>query len=284
MHRFCGLGVLVVAVPALAADPWADSVMSYSPGAGVPPGYGAPASALGEPTRFTGVGVFPGAVTPFNPAFLGSEVVGIGAGGHLVVQFDEPVTDDPLNPFGIDLLVFGNSAYEDLNYPNGLAGGLFFGGDGGVIEVSPDGTNWHVVPGVAADGEFPTLGYADLADPYSPTPGSVLTDFTRPVNPALVATGMTFAQIAAAYDGSGGGAGVDIGALGLAAISFVRITPTPGANVLPEIDGFADVTPVPGPAGAVVMLAFVGRRKRTATQQSSKAADRSMEGREGMGA
>jgi hypothetical protein len=256
-------GVLLAAATAHASDPWADSVVSYVEGAGVSSGYNTPATALGEPTRFTGVGAFPGAVTPFNPAFLGSELVSIGTGGHLIVRFDEPVIDDPSNPFGIDLLVFGNSGYEDAGFPAGINAGLFGGGEGGVIEVSADGSNWFTVTGVGADAEFPTLGYLDLTDPYATSPGTALSDFTRPVDPALNTLGMSFAQIVAAYGGSGGGAGVDLSSVGLAAISFVRITPGPGAAI-PDIDGFADVSPVPAP-GAVALLAVslgVGRGRR----------------------
>lgn len=254
--------VLLAAGAAHASDPWADSVVSYLEGVGVAPGYNAAFSSLGEPTRFTGVGSFPGAVTPFNPAFLGSEIVSVGSGGHLVVRFDEPVIDDPANPFGIDLLVFGNSGYADAQFPSGIAAGLFGGGDGGVIEVSADGTNWFTINGVAADAQFPTLGYLDLTDPYATAPGAIASDFTRPVNPALNTLSMSFAQIVGAYGGAGGGAGVDLASVGLASISYVRITPGPGVAI-PEIDGFADVSPVPTPAaGMVLMLALTVSRKR----------------------
>ena len=60
-------------------------------------------------------------------------------------------------------------------------------------------------------------------------------------------SGLTYAQVLEIYNGSGGGAGVDIGSLGLSEISFVRITNPVGSGVTPEIDGFADVAPrIPG--------------------------------------
>ncbi len=251
---------------ARAGDAWADKVVSYAAGSGGAPGYNNPATALGEPTRFTGVGTFPGAVTPFNSPYLDSEIVSIGTGGSLVVSFDEPVTNDAANPFGIDLLVFGNSFFEDTSYPNGVVGKLV--GGAGTIEVSPDGVNWTLVPGTEADGLFPTLGYADLTDPYSKVPGGMLSDFTKPVDPLLVVAGLDFAQLVLAYNGSGGGAGVDIGALGLSAISFVRVSGAAGGATV-EIDGFSDVTavPTPGSAGLVLGAAWwlgVGRKRRTA--------------------
>jgi hypothetical protein len=245
---------------ALATDPWADQVISYLAGSGVNPAYTFPDRALGEPTRFSPDLQFPGVVSPFNPAYQSQHLVSIGPGGSLTLRFSEPVTNDPANPFGIDLLVFGNAGYSDNN---GIAGPLF-GNDGGTVEVSADGTNWFLIPGIAADGPFPTLGYSDLTDPYHPAPGLVLSDFTRPVNPALNPVGLSFAALVAAYNGSGGGAGIDLSAVGLSAISFVRIS-APANTLDPvDIDAVSDVSAVPGP-GAGLILAFTGaamRRRR----------------------
>ena len=73
---------------------------------------------------------------------------------------DTPVTDDPHNPFDIDLIVFGNTGFLDSSFPGAVVGGLF-GADGGVIEVSADGRAWHRIEGIVADGMFPTCGYLD---------------------------------------------------------------------------------------------------------------------------
>jgi hypothetical protein len=242
-----------------AGDPWAAQVVSYSPGSGVNAGYDNPSSALGEPTRFTGVGVFPGAVTPFNPAYLGTEIVSIGPGGSLVVGFGQPVTDDPANPYGIDLLCFGNAGYIDTNFPTGTSGGMF-GAGGGLVEVSADGLTWFATT-VAADGRFPTLGYADLTDPYALNPGGVPADFTRPVDPAFDPTGLNFQQISAAYGGSGGGAGIDLATLGLAAVTYVRISNLSTSGTTVDIDGLSDVAPVPAP-GAMLCLAGLAVLRR----------------------
>ena len=247
------------------ADPFADAVVSYVPGVGVSPSFADPAAALGSPTRFTAPDSnFGGAVTPFQAPFGAGELVTVGEGGQLTVRFDEPVTDDPSNPFGIDLLVFGNAFYG-IDFANGTATGDVFG-EGGRIEVSANGVNFVAVPAVAADGAFPTLGYRDVDEPFPSEAGTVLTDFTRPVDPSFDPTALTTAQIAAAYAGSGGGAGVDIGSVGLTSVSFVRITNDnpAGSGITPEIDGFAAV---PEPASAV-LLSFLGmsliRRRRSA--------------------
>ena len=245
---------------ALAIDPWADHVVSYVAGSGVNPAYTVPERALGEPARFSPDLQFPSIVSPFSPAYQAQHLVSIGAGGSLVVRFDEPVTNDAANPFGIDLLIFGNTGYSD---DNGHAG-VPFGADGGVVEVSADGINWVLVPGVAADGPFPTLGYSDATDPYQITPGQAPSDFTRPVNPGLNPLGLSFGALVAAYGGSGGGAGIDLGAAGLSAISHVRITAPAGTLDAVDIDGLSDVSPVPAPGGAVmVAIAGLAMRRRS---------------------
>jgi hypothetical protein len=255
--------LLLSAVLTPCASPWASTIVSYTPGAGVDPAYTDPAAALGEPARFTGVGVFPGAVTPFNPAWMPGEIVSIGPGGSLIVQFAQPVQNNPLNPFGIDFLIFGNAGYIDTSFPAGVVGGMF-GVGGGMVEVSQNGSAWFTAPGLA-DTSFPTLGYLDLSDPYAASPGAILSDFTRPVNPAFSAAGRSFAQIVSGYDGSGGGTGIDIASTGLNWIQYVRISNPSTAGINVDIDAFSIVTPIPSPSG-LALLALGGacavRRRR----------------------
>jgi hypothetical protein len=248
---------LVAAGGAMASDPWADQVVGYAPGSGVNPGYDNPSRALGEPARFSPDPdpQWASAVTPFSPAWQSQHLVSIGAGGSLTVRFDEPVTNDPLNPFGVDLMVFGNAFFSDPTF-GGIAAGL--GGAGrGLVEVSADGQAWFAVT-PRADAMFPTLGYSDLTDPYSTAPGAVLSDYTRPVDPAFNPIGLNFAQIVAGYAGSGGGTGIDIGAVGLSAVSFVRVTNPAGEFGNVDLDGFSDVAPVPAPGGVLLLAAFAG--------------------------
>ncbi|MEM9353725.1 MAG: hypothetical protein AAGA92_11990 [Planctomycetota bacterium] len=265
--------------PTLAANPWADNVVSYNAGTDPAPGFTDPTSALGEPTRISGpTSMFPSIVNPNSPAFGTDEIVSIGVGGSLTVSFDEPVTDDPLNPFGIDLLIFGNSFLTGLfgpppNFefdPNAPFTGI--ADEPGRIEVSADDVTYVEVSGVFADSFFPTNGYSDITELPLPfggisTPGSVPSDFTKPVDPSLNAIGLTFPELIAAYDGSGGGVGVDLADVGLPSISFVRIT-NPGSDptVSPEIDAFADVRAIPEPTAAMLtsaaLLLSQARRRR----------------------
>ncbi|MBC23729.1 MAG: hypothetical protein CMJ32_07425 [Phycisphaerae bacterium] len=239
--------VLALTCPMLASgksgpSSHASSVIDYVPGLDTFP-YDTPEAALGMPTRMSGFKFDPIAVSPFQPAFGPNELVSIGTGGHLVVGFEEPVIDDPANPFGIDLLVFGNSMFIDAGPPNGMVAGLY--SEGGMIEVSLDGSRWHLVDSVEADGLYPTMGYVDNG-PYDQSPGRIETSFTHPVDPDLQLEdllGMNHQQLVQAYDGSGGGAGIDLADLGLDSIRYVRISvQTPGTII--EIDAFADVTAV----------------------------------------
>lgn len=244
LFAVCALGVVASSPANAGDDPFADAFLSYEAGLNPVPGYIDPATALGSPERFTGEGVFPGVVSCFNPPFVNTELVSVGAEGHLAVSFETPVTDDPGNPFGIDLLIFGNAFLLDTSYPAGVAGGLL-SDLGGVVAVSADGVNWITVAGVTADDLFPTLGYLD-SGPYDVTPGADPSDFTRPVDPALVTadfTGLDMESIRALYDGSGGGVGVDLAGTGLDAICCVRITNPgdPGRTPSIEIDAFSDV-------------------------------------------
>lgn len=246
---------------AMGDSPFASSVVSYSEGTGAG-SFIDPNAALGSPTRYTGVQYgFPGSVTPFNPSFDPGETVTLGLGGSLVVAFDHAVTNDPSNPFGIDLLVFGNSFFWDPIAFSPTAKAL--SAEGGTISVSQDGLIWHTIIGSAADGLWPTLGYADETNDFGGAPGQILTDFTRPVDPAFSWLDKSAAEIIAGYNGSGGGTGVDIGSVGLDWIRFVKVTSTtPGLT--PEIDAFSDVSPIPTPASglALVAAALVRRRRR----------------------
>ena len=243
-------------VPSLASAQFADAVVSYTSGTGFQPGYTAPASALGEPSRIT-PGAFGGPVDPFNAPYLPGQLVSLGVGGSLTVQFNSPILNHPANPFGLDFNIFGNAGFivtntmdENWNYiGTPRTEGFLYGSDATSTRVS-----------VSADGiNFFTLnpGFAPLLDGLFPTDGS--GDFGFPVNPALNASsfaGQDLLGIRSLYNGSGGGRGFDIAwaqdGLGnsvlLGSISFVRVEVLAGNA---EIDGFAVV---PEPASASLML------------------------------
>ena len=109
-----------------SGTPFAQTVVAYDPGLGANPEYLTPETALGAPTRLSGACLnFPGCVTPLSPAFCPEELVAVGIGGELILSFDHPVADDPQNPFGVDLLVFGNAFFTDPTLEGLAVGSLF---------------------------------------------------------------------------------------------------------------------------------------------------------------
>ncbi|MFG0244873.1 MAG: hypothetical protein ACF8MF_02330 [Phycisphaerales bacterium JB052] len=267
-HTSCiGIAGAVIATLATsaAAGPFATSVLSYDAGSNAASGYTNALTALGSAERFTGEGVFPGGVTPFNPAFGTDELVSIGAGGHLSLGFDRQITNDASHAFGIDLIVFSNAGFADASWSDanpdndgsGLTGAnpfIFGAGGEATIQVSQNGTEWFTASITTLD-LFPTLGYSDFATPTPGDLGSVETDFTKAIDPSLALedfANMTFAEIVALYDGSGGGIGIDIAGSGLESASYVRFLNNSGEAF--EIDAVA-VVPAPG---ALFMLGLGG--------------------------
>ena len=251
------LAGLFVSVTSHTRAQFADSVVAYTPGSGVSPGYATAANALGAPTTFIGYQNS----DPFNAPYSGSHLVSVGAGGSLTLQFNSPIFNNSANPFGLDFLIFGNSGFAITNGDysgGGITDGSLYGNNFGStrVSVSADGINFYTLdPALAptADGLFP----ADSSG-----------NFQLPVNPAL--TGADFAGqglsgIRALYNGSGGGTGYDLawaqGAT-LNSISFIRIDVLSGKS---EIDALVTV---PEPAsvslglfGAVAML-FARRQNK----------------------
>jgi len=245
-------------------DPWADAVIHYKAGTNPQADYvGNPNGVLGSPERVTGentpFGPFPGSVTMFSSPWGVDEIISIGAGGELIVRFDEPVIDRP----GTDFLIFGNAFFAldaTFSFIDGIAS------EPGTVEVSIDGLDWRPANGFA-DGLFPTQGFLDT-DMFGSNIGTVPTDFLKPVNPALTINdfmGLTYAQALALYDGSGGGANIDIAGSGLASFQYVRVSVPTGALHSTEIDAFAAI-PEPTTAGLLMLGGVIVIRRKQGRQ------------------
>ncbi len=171
--------------------------------------------------------------------------------GYLELRFGRKVFDNPLNPFGSDLIVFGNAFLE-------TAGGPWDNADpadadvlaalssepGGVL-VSQDGENWFRLPdpgpsGRGADDFAPTLGR--VYDPTDPD-GGIDTEYwtnhwwghptnpTLPLDPALEPShwqGGSVADVATAYRGSAGGTALDLGDLASSDYAQLDVDPATG--------------------------------------------------------
>lgn len=231
----------------LNAAGFANRVVEYKPGTGFATEFGSGLgytninAVLGEPARST-PGQFGGPVDPFNPPYLRDQILSIGAGGSLTVQFDSPILNLPGNPFGLDFLIFGNSGFVITNgnfAGGGITDGTLFAANSGATRVSVSADNLRYMtldPAVApiVDNLFPTDGLGDFRQPVNP--GFRNADFA----------GLGLDGIRSLYAGSGGGTGFDLSwalddsgrRVGIDSANYLRIEVLTGVS---EIDGFAAV-------------------------------------------
>ncbi len=220
--------------------------MSYSPGPGVWTGisyYNNPARATGAPKGST-------LDTPlYGPL---SSVVTLGDGGSITLRFDEPVTDDPRNPYGLDFIVFSNAFFVG-GFPDERCQELAF------VEISANGSDWYLmlpsklpsqlvkphrlqpsgyVSGDTGNSTTTVSGYAEytptVALPQTLDPGSGITRtdeelYTVPERPSVPGdppSNMDFDSV------SGGGDAFDI--------ADAVVQSAPG---VPALDGSGNVIP-----------------------------------------
>lgn len=265
------LALLAGARSASAAS-YAASVVAYTVGNGAAAGFDQPESALGAPARFTGVGVFPGAVTAFNPPFLPTEVVSIGEGGSITLALANFLLPQA---GGAELGVFTNVGLIETDFPHGQAGSPLsategtFGADRAILEVSANGTDWFSLSEQWFD--VPTIGYSDVIDPFATDAGQAPSDFSQPFAGALADLAELKYHDPAANDildvfnGSGGGTWVDLSQTGIAQIGWLRFSvPDDGNDATHnkfDLDAVSIASSAIGPAvpePATWVLASVG--------------------------
>jgi hypothetical protein len=231
--------LLVAVYSPRAVAQYAVQVVSYSAGttAATEFGSGLPfdmsSAALGEPERFTGEGVFPGAVTPFNPPFLRNEIVSIGEGGELTLRLSNYAIPQAGAP---EIGVFAHPGLIDNDYPNGLATtpASEFSAKSALVEVSADGVSWSSLGNTLFD--IPSNGYTDLMKGSSNVPGTVLSDFQQPFTGSLSDfNGLKYydaggGDILGLLAGSGGGKWLDISGTGLSQVGFIRFSVADDGN------------------------------------------------------
>jgi hypothetical protein len=192
---------------ALAEDPFADAVAAYTPG--INGGFGAdelPDIVLGPPV---GGGTRQGSL----------DVLALGSGGSITLQFDLPVICD--GP-GDDFTVFENAFHSGS--PNGP---LFI--EYAYVAVSQDGEHFFEMPydadtGVGLAGRTPVLS----------TPDNGIS----PLDPAV-----------------SGGDAFDLAAVGLAWASYVRITDVAGA--IPDFGDLPQFSVAPNAGADIDAVAAV---------------------------
>ena len=263
-----------------AANPFAATVIAAQGPFGASP-YDDPASVLGMPSTnfYDPWGGWSGGTTVRRVKLVEAAynldasqtqklITTLGEGSSIVVRFDQPITNDPAHPYGLDLLVFGNTFFASSSTANDgtdmntlpLAGGGFT--EPMKVSVSPGFTGkpgqnpadwqtweWYRYDkGPYADTAFPTHAYR--WDRSNAVWLNELMDFTKPVNPALgpmledgASLGLSAADAIDLYDGSGGGTGFDLAESGFDAVQYVRVEGLAGFDG-GEIDAFAAVRPM----------------------------------------
>ena len=191
-------------------DLFADRVVAYKSGIGFATAFGSglgytnSSVILGPPSRET-PGDFGGPVTPFAPPYLREQILSLGEGGMVELEFDPPVFDHPENPFGLDFILYGNVGLTITNGDftgGGITDGTSFGGGTEVrISVSETGETWYPLEhdSISDAGKFfPTDGTGDWGRPLDPNLN--YADFA----------GADLERIRRIYGGSGGGSGFDL--------------------------------------------------------------------------
>lgn len=213
-------------IPTITNGQFANNVYDYTQGSGVTGGYNDPTSALGAPSTETVDPTYGNSpVDPFDAPYLASQIVGIGAGGSLTLQFNTPIQNNSNHPYGLDFIIFGHAGFvEDFSAGTAVDGSFYTGGTSDVrVSVSADGSTFYTLnPALApqVDGLFPTDG---SGNPF------------LPVNPALTAgdfAGLDLAGIRGLYSGSAGGAGFSLAwaidsngqNVSLTSVNYVRLT------------------------------------------------------------
>jgi uncharacterized repeat protein (TIGR02543 family) len=69
-------------------------------------------------------------------------------GGYIVYRYDEPIRDDPNNPWGVDFIVYGNPVHPNDGYA-----------EPGNVLVSTDGKEWFTLAGSAHYEDYAKWGH-----------------------------------------------------------------------------------------------------------------------------
>jgi len=231
----CSL-VLAAAFTVRADDPYADTVVSYVPGTGINTSFENSSAALGAPAS---------SATITAPAFSNTNIVGVGNGGELTVEFSVPIPNDPVDQAsGMAFTIFGNDFFT---LGSGKISGVF-DHPGLSVWVSQDNVNYYQLAApYGADSAFPTAGSGNAALPVNTT--LTLSNFT----------GQTQAQALSLYNGSAGGASYSLSwaedsngdPVDLSSISYIEIEGTSGFGY---VDSIARVEAIPEPSSIALLL------------------------------
>lgn len=217
-----GLAAVLFFASLASADPFATVVHDYTPAPGQfvnNPALNDPGAALGPPS---GGGIS----APNN----GDAVTLGGFGGSITLGFDQTVLDHPLNPFGLDAIVFGNAFYTGSDPTRRFA-------EAGIIEISRDSNAnglpddpWYVIRGSSLP-EIPSN--AAFVQGWDNDPNTSIP----PANPAWYPSEAWFPGMPAAYSTSGY-------LLPAPFQSIPLVNPGGPGSTIEAYYGYADMSPV----------------------------------------
>lgn len=194
-------------------------------------------------------------------------LITMNTGSYLIAKFNQPVYDNPANPYGIDFEVFGNAFYsvtsggfssDTANMNNFTLGtGVFseptkvsvspgYTGQPGEVVNDPSTWRWYRYDnGPYDDTDFPTQAYKWNRAGTNWT--DEVMDFTKPVNPVMrerfSAGGLKAPDGMDLYNGSGGGTGFDLKESGFASIQYVKVEGLAGFTG-GEVDAMSIIRPM----------------------------------------
>ncbi len=240
-----------------SAAGFATSVVNYTPG-DAPTGFRAPEAALGMPAGDTSFGV----LTPFNAAFLGSHIVGVGQGGSLTLRLGATAPTGAGATLGVHAAV----GLIDRDFPNGSAGATaeaYTNPRSAEVLVSDDGLRWHSLGQRTFDAPTNFYSQGVTTPGLQMEPGTEVADFGKSFTGSLADfSGRNWPAILTLLDGSAGGEWLDLTTVPYpGGVNFIRFDVT-GAGQSMYVDSVA-VVPEPCAALALFVLApSLVRRRR----------------------
>jgi hypothetical protein len=284
-HSMCGVAAAVVVAAMLMlgfsgaaqAASSASHVVGYASGTLVGNESNDSGAALGVPNGDTSFG----ALTPFNPPFMGSDIVTVRQGGFIELQLSSPVQVGPGAMLGVfvnnGIIDVSPAEFDDLG--NAISGGTGQAGTSAAFfspapraMVSVRGSSGDFVPLGAQPITFdiPTNAYTDTTiDKYFAPLGSSLADPFKPFMGTLSSfDGLSYGQMVSLLNGSAGGTWISLADTGLPSVEYVRFDVPMGANYRLVLDSVSATPAVPEPATAtatmltVTVACFVRRHRR----------------------
>ena len=242
----------------LFANITASNVIEYTPLGNFPVNYTNANAILGEPATMirneVGNDEY---ITIDQPAWLPSQILTLGDGGHIIVEMSSPVynLDDPEHLYGIDLIIYGNTLFSknSKNFWNETSA------EPAEVFVSNDLTNWYKIKNCKVDDLFPTQAIDINGNP---------SDYYKPVNPAYLTNNFcdgtwSYSNTVALYAGAAGGTPIDLSqavdengdAVELEAIRYVKIVDIANDYGSAEIDAVVGTRTIPEPYFALISAA-----------------------------